>query len=250
MSSPWFIPFLCFVAAGLVIGVRMWTGARRSGGTAEMAFAAFALCLAMGVCTVMLAVAAQGEFNRGMTRGLSILGSLLVIAAIVILYIGGWRFYRPTSRMAQLFALAGTGITLAMGFEILRLGLLVDPGDGSGPMTTALLSLLGGLVWWGIESFLYHEKLKRRVRLGLSDPLVAERFRMNGFCSCSLAMIVGITISSPLLLNHPGRDDPILGPMMLALWAVVVASGSCAWLSPRPYRSLIAHHYARRKPRY
>ena len=109
------------------------------------------------------------------------------------------------------------------------------------------MTLFAALAWWGIESILYYRKLRLRVALELAEPLVADSFRMNGLCSITLAMIVAITAGSPILRGHPGRDDAILGPLMLVLWAIVCASGSCAWLSPRVYRDYVERRYGERR---
>jgi hypothetical protein len=91
-----------------------------------------------------------------------------------------WRTFRPASRAARaaaaataaLLAAAAVVLGAAEGFEVCVL---------NGPAYWIHFSArLVPFVWVAVESLLYCRRLRRRLVLGLADPLVANRFLLWG----------------------------------------------------------------------
>ena len=119
--------------------------------------------------------------------------------------------------------------------EPLRLG----PG---GTLTSALCT--ANLLWGAVESLRYYALMRRRLRLGLADPLVTNRFLLwgLGIGAAGVGSLISVVGAGGLGLQHvrdPGPDPQQLdvrprlrGPDVGGLRA----AGRLAALHPRPGR--------------
>jgi len=104
-----------------------------------------------------------------------------------------------------------------------------------------------GVIWtyplWGAcESFLYYRRMRKRARLGLADPLVANRFLLWGLASVGTLTAVWLT-SWPMLLADPAAAARYGTFDFLATAAVGIATVtvySLAFLPPAWYRRWLA----------
>jgi hypothetical protein len=113
------------------------------------------------------------DFQMRLLLGMAIFGMAVGAAGV---YIFTWR----TFRAQQLWAGVAVGIglsALALGFALEaiheRFALVVIPGLGH------WLGWAGRtlpMLWVSIESFRYYTMLRRRLRLGLADPVLTNRF--------------------------------------------------------------------------
>jgi hypothetical protein len=88
------------------------------------------------------------------------------------------RVYHPTSGFARgVAALAALGLVGTWVYSGVAHGFSdVGPISPQSLIRTALQ--VGCLLWGAAESFLYFTKMRRRVALGLADPVIANRFLM------------------------------------------------------------------------
>jgi len=233
-----------FVLVSLLIGLRLVRLARRTGERPE-------LYLGLGIL------------------GTAVLGYGLQIASVVLR--GGPESTRAVS--ATMVALTGAGKVLhAAGVTLVLLFVLTvfrrhEPGArvlfgvAAATIWIGLVGqgLTGGyrdlmqreLFWWmeyaviwtyplwgAFESFRYHRRMRKRVRIGLAEPLVANRFLLWGLASSGTFAATWLA-SWPGLLPDPQAAVPYQTFNYLATAAVgicTVVVYSLAFLPPARYR--------------
>jgi hypothetical protein len=114
--------------------------------------------------------------------GLGVLGMAVGGAAV---FVFTWLSFRRTARWARWAAVAGS--SLAIGgffFEALHEGFAVTLYPGPGHWT-AWAGRTAPMAWLTAESLRYWVLLRRRLRLGLADPVVVNRFLLWGIWSAA-----------------------------------------------------------------
>lgn len=192
------IIMLANLALALTVGVRLWNLARRSrgspgsGGSAgsgswgpETGLAIY-FVLTAAISTVMSSVLYTGwadpslELPRALQAPLHASYLMFATAGFAGLTFFTWKTFRPGSTRAAIGGLAtmavmgGSVVTLGVteGFEIRIL---------NGPAYwVSSLSRQAILVWLAVESFRYGALLRRRMAIGLAQPLVTNRFWLWG----------------------------------------------------------------------
>ena len=99
---------------------------------------------------------------------------------------------------------------------------------------TAQMQPAGWLCW---EGFAHHRSARRRLRVGLSDPHVCNRFLLWGGASLATATIFFLTSTAVRLALSPADGAVTPGVMMLvSLLTLVTATGQwLAFLPPARY---------------
>jgi hypothetical protein len=191
-----------FIAIGGVVGARLLLLARRTRQPAEL-WLGLALFAIAGLA-YPLVITAGGE-PKGFQRVLSALGNALLCFGWSCLWVFTWTTFRREATWARVLAISAVAASVLLsGRRIVRLAVDDDVTlstatiDGLGP----LLLAMADYVWTSIEAFRYRAMLNRRVRLGLADPTVANRFLLWGlmgvFSFLSLVMpVVGAFHRTP-----------------------------------------------------
>lgn len=225
-----------FVVVSLVVGGRLLLLARRTRQFPELAMGG-ALFLMGGIGYPAIAIARGAE---GLDPGVrsAIAGLSLVCQAIGIAGLGTF-----TARVFRADQPIATWAAWALG--LLALGTVVAAGVGSGfqgavENTGAAMrgnEALAGIVlgWCTFESFLYHSKLKRRVKLGLASAVVANRIRLWGIGS-AFAMLLN-WISQLAAWNGIDVATSALGAGLIGVLGPI-AAGS-VWLAFFPPASYV-----------
>jgi hypothetical protein len=106
-----------------------------------------------------------------------------------------WRTFRPDSALARV-AVVAVGATLLVTFAQIgftdRFAVHILPGASYWINFAARVS---GVAWMSVESFRYGALLRRRLSLGLADPLVANRFQLWGAWAVAVVLL---NLSDPL----------------------------------------------------
>ena len=169
-----------FVLASLVVGGRLVWLSRRTRGLPEFVLGA-GLFLMGGVGYPLMAVAINGHGLADSTRAAFVGGQMLT----TLLGMGGvaWftvRVFRPREAWALSFWLALVASYGAVGTaQLLGPGLLafaLDPQSSPWRVTNYLSIVV--MSWAGIEAVRYWLMLRKRLALGLADPVVTDRFRL------------------------------------------------------------------------
>ena len=231
------------VSAGLAaLGVRLLRLSRRTGAWPECWLGlAFAFA---GGSAWLIPLAATDGFLADTARAIAFVAQAGLAVAISFLALFTATVFRPASAArwlapllvaANLMAVAAviaSGTPLPIG----RVGLIV------------IAARCAVLLWLFIESALYARQMRRRVRLGLGDPIVANRFALWAIWAGALACIPLFVLALRMLgiLEAPVPGAP-LPASVRAIIAVLGSGGAAAlvacWLAffpPATYRRWIA----------
>lgn len=149
-----------------------------------------------------------------------------------------WRVFRPTERWAG--ALFGA---IALGAGVALIGFTATGTWTSGSATPwfwlELAIRIASPIWLTFESLRFWVQMRRRVALGLADPLVTDRFLLWSIGALAgLSMLLCSIPPNVVSTGHP------LYKLSLALLGVAglaaTASYWFAFFPPRWYRTLIA----------
>jgi hypothetical protein len=168
------------------------------------------------------------------------LAVLALEIGVVSLSFGVWRLFRPQQRWAAAgvvvaaAAMAGHFAASLAGF---------DPGGRRGGLEFWLLNVVGGgaYLWNTLESLRYHALLRRRVRLGLVDGDLANRFLLWGLAGGSAFLLFGLGMANRI------SGGGLAGAAMIGQPLCGFASGLCIWLAffpPAAYARFVAREPA------
>jgi hypothetical protein len=219
----------------LVVGISVLIGARlvalwgRTRALPELLLGAMLLLTAgIGYPGQIIATRIEGAA----VVPLYLLAYVAVSAGVALLYLFTWRVFRAQERWALAFACAGA---TALAFNVVaRARQVMVAGDiDIGPEALAACLFQGvtvavAYVWTAWESLRHYGMMKRRIRLGLADPALANRFLLWGTMAlCSSAGTVSNVVAVGMrvdVMNDPGillfSSASALGqavPMFLAL---------------------------------
>jgi hypothetical protein len=236
----------CLIASCAVVGFRLLALGARSRHTPELALAAaYLLFGAVGypLGALARARAAAGDADAGLW-----LAAALAIQnlGIVGVYVFVARVFRPER--------TGPSVTLstAVLLGVSWVGHAFDPGF-AGAMSRGPWYALGlgtraaAFVWGAAEAFGYWALLRRRVALGLADPVVANRMWLWGTSCASIAL--GFAIFTLGSVSAGGVNAT---PVVLALSAcglVGAAAMTLAFFPPAKYRRWLIAAAAERAAR-
>jgi hypothetical protein len=172
-----------FVGVGAGVGVKLLRLARRTHGFPERVVG-FSLFVLSAVAWPLM-LAASAPLPEPVLRGARVGASLAMAFGWSGVFLFTWRVFRPGPGWGRTLAGVGISVELAAGLAgVIRALALDDASALSRPAPSGLVLLLGAevvYVWTALESFRYRALLRRRIPLGLADPLVADRFGLWGW---------------------------------------------------------------------
>lgn len=235
------------LVASAVLGVRLLRLARRTRQAPELLMGTAFLGAGVVGYVLMLIGTAPGEvLPAGTARLCFEIGYAAISGGVILNVLFVWRVFRPGSRVARVFVgllcpvIAVTGLPFAL------------PADGvaeaaSGELSLAVFWLGHGVritsgAWGSLEAARTHVALRRRLRLALADPVVANRVALFGLASLGSVLIFGSTAFA----NAPGASPgEVMSPgQILLISSVTLAVAVCQWLAflpPRRYREWLNH---------
>lgn len=230
---------LSFAAVGLVVGIRLLGLARRTRGLPEILVAVALLCGGLGV-GLLRVTALYAPLSEDLVSAAALgvhLCRAVSTGAIVVMV---WRVFAP----GRVWSSTLSGILL-LGFALVVVGEVREmrpPATTNHPLYWLWTGLMAvSYCWTSWESLRYHAMLKRRMRLGLADPVVANRMLLWGVASGCIAIQTPVILASIVL----GGEDHI------ASWALVVVSvfsclaAATVWLAFFPPASYLKRIAAR-----
>jgi hypothetical protein len=188
--------------------------------------------LALGFVGAMLfSIASATETTAPLlSRSFAALAILISDAAVLVLYEFGRRVFRPSSTigLGLLFVLVGVKILSVFGVGMTSKFLVSDLGGIWGGV--GILSSQAVFALLAIDSFGYHQIVSRQARLGLGDPVTANRFFLFAVI-CGAAAVAGITPLVTTAFHAGAHHSPIGVPIVFAMQVI----GSIAlWLAFAP----------------
>jgi hypothetical protein len=203
------IGFGTFFVASLVIGTRLLLLARRTGELPELLIGVAVLGigpLGVGLSTLALVAEARSTILSATLQGSSFVAIFMGAAAQ---YLFVWYVFRRQTPGVRPLVFAVIAL-MATGYvaDILESGLVHRRFEGFwfGVGVTLRLAVVA---WTTVEALLYWKRMRRRLRLGLADPLVTNRFLLWGLGSAAafLGSAIGlalVAITGTSSLEIPG----------------------------------------------
>lgn len=230
---------LLFVLAGFCVGLRLLWMARSTGGLPETSLGlGLFLIVGLGLPLQLAGLAIEaGGGSGGAPHGLAAASAVLMNAGWAAVWVFTWKVFRPGS------ALARTGVYASFAVLLVLSGLAVGAaasGDGASighhPARTLATVLLAQVlyVWTAAESLAYWRRMRKRVALGLADPVVANRFLLWAW----VALLSFASLLAPLVLTLMGASyqTSAVGRLVTAVSGIGCAVAlSLAFLPPDAY---------------
>jgi hypothetical protein len=229
---------LAFVLSGSIVGLRLLRLGLRSRQLPEIYLGGSLLSYAAIGQPLVVAYRPVGQ-AFGYEALLLTLGLALsaISASAVCLYLFTRTVYRPNSRVANALVWL-----VALASAISGLVVLVNVSVEFNGMPTptrfavAVLSLVyaAGMFWTSIESLQYFGKMRKRLAVGLAEPLVTNRFLLWGIgCGTAGSSSVGLMACAAVGLDIGVHPVPLL--MTSGAGLVVAVCWALAFLPPRSY---------------
>ena len=235
------------IALGAALGLRFLRTAWRTGEATDWLIASFFfLGVGIGYGTTLI-VLTFPDAPSAVETSLRTISFVAVQAPSASIALFTWLVFRPTDDWARWLAMA-----MVCSITLHVMGVLSPPLLGMGRLdlgATMPFFWLGSSVkalcflWACGESLRYFVLSRRRLALGLADPLVTNRFLLWSLWSGSAAMVLGMRVAYRVAVD-PGASDPallrlnVIGQLSAGLICIMAV-----WLTfspPAAYRRLVA----------
>jgi hypothetical protein len=244
------VSLAAFLGMGATVGVRLVLLARRTRGAPEACAGAGLLCLAVLAHPFSALARLPGLVGTLPGHLLFAVGMATTAAGITLLYEFTRRTFRP-GRAWALALVAAAGLAACAetaGLWVATAGAarIEDILPRARPWTVAIcLTLAGSFAWTALEGAVHHARLRRRLALGLADPVVADRVRLwaaSGVAAAALLVQIAALAARGRMVLHD--------PMALLLTALCGAATASLWylafLPPPAYLRRVRRRAAQR----
>ena len=190
------VGFITFFIVALVVGVRLLLLWWRTRQIPELLIGIGVLGIGPVGFGAVVAARHIAQSRPGLGAVLVGVGALAVAIGACAKLTFNWRVYHPESRVVSVIPIAAVPILLAAWLAEWATGRFVH-ADPTSPATLIRTSLQIACLFWGSgEALRYWTMMRRRVRLGLADPVVANRFLMWGIGAgaAGLGSVIGIAV--------------------------------------------------------
>ena len=235
--------FIAELIAGvlyLVIGVPLILRARHTQNVSEHFLGPF--CLLLGVSYLLYEIPFALDMGSA-AAPLTFAGRLVFDAAVFVIALFNRRFFHGVGGTTLVWV---TALLILSG---LALSVLSGDWDGYAPLRNAgfWLEWSGQLIpfaWLSVEAGVQWTRARRRVPLGLVDPMSAHRFLLWSlfalFQLCSNFALVPMYVEFEVLARFSPAMDLLIGILEVASIATIglacfTPAGYCRWLA-RPVR--------------
>ncbi len=241
------IASLCFIATLLVttvVGVRLLAVARKTRQIPEFAMGLCGVSYSFG-CLVRMAAQRMSDPSPQATMALIALGTFFLAMGSVSTGLAVWRIFRPNTRWARNLFCGLAGLT-----SVLWLSAMFSY-DPSSPGATWALSREKSLIFlamgmisiWAVFECLHgYRTMKRRVQIGLCDPLAANQFLIWGLSLCVAVFTIIIELYFNQILNITFLHSSAILLLVSILALTSNAGMLMAFFPPKAYRNWIAAH--------
>jgi hypothetical protein len=242
---------VAYLVAMATLGIRLALLARRTRQLPEALLAVHFLAS----CTIGYvlqgsghAIALEPDASPALFGPILAVGHLASVIGVGSVLVFNYRVFRRGTRLGV--ALLAIGAALLVGGYV---GYAATGGFSHGrangfPYWVLYAGFTATSVWTLVEPLAYFAALRRRARLGLADPVVANRFLLWGIGSAARFGMLVIGLIGMLSLTGDASDiAAFAAPTFLASGAAGLAVATSYWLAffpPRPYRAWIARRAA------
>ena len=229
---------LAFVTASFAVGLRLsWTGLRR-GGIPESTIG-LSFLLAGGIGTLLMLASNGAGAAQALLRAAS-LG--FINLGIAVLGVFNWRAFRPDRTGALLFAAFVSLLALSFSADLVRRAFLDQLPRPPLWIAADAAGHIGMYGWGTVETLRQYALARRRLRLGIGDALVADRFLLFGIGTLSVIGIWVHTYTRELLGATSAEGEYLVVSLLGGLCAAAI------WLAFFPPRAYLRRVAARVQP--
>lgn len=230
---------VCLVLVGAGVGVRLLWLARRTRQAPEL-FAGLGLVLLILVGGPLAGVGRlPGWMGTPAGGACFAAGMLLTGVGVACLYAFTWRVFRPDSRLALAAFAVASGFALWRCLGLWRATAGLSSAEEILPIArpyafTITSVVAGAFLWTAVESLLYWRPLRRRLALGLADPVVVNRLLLwgvSGLVVAGMVFQIGVRAQRGGLVLH----DPVALATIACAGVVVGLAWWLAFLPPDRY---------------
>jgi hypothetical protein len=231
---------LVLVGISLVVGIRLLVRSLRGGGVPERLLGMM-LILTVGVGYPAMIGADRSEGD--VARALFLIANLSINLGFAFLFVFTWRVFRVGSGWALALVVVGAASLAAnLAFHFVALQARSEVAMGSEvPLESALQAgpVAIGYGWAALESLRYYAMMRRRVRVGLADPVVCNRFLLWGLMSA--CAFIGVVFNFYAIIQQVnvfetpwvllGSSATGLGQAGLMLFAFIPPRAYLRWIA-------------------
>jgi len=228
---------LASVVVSLVLGVRLLRLWSRSRQLPELAIgSSFIFAGVMGYIATVFGNPGTVALPDAVAYWVMVSGIGLISVGVGLTYFFVWKVFRPDAAWARwLFWVASVTLLLTVapisgGSEgaVVQVNSMTVIGD---------LVRFGGGAWGACESLRYFGLMRKRMRVGLAEAAVANRFLLWGLASLSTGTIFLVTSTAVRLALSPADGSVTPGVMtLISLLTLVTATSQwLAFLPPARY---------------
>ena len=223
-------PLAIFLIVAVVVGTRLLLLARRTRELPELSIGVGLLLIALVGFPIEIIGRVPPHAGTDFGSRLFAIGFLASSTGIYLFFVFTWKVFRPRSRLAA-SVVAAVGVALLVNwFGLVHAefqgGTLAEILPRTRPWAIGeVVALMAAFAWSGAESLRYYGTLRRRLALGLVDPVIVNRFLLWGISGCLLPAL-SLAIVFFLLAGLVVMRDPI----PLATIAVIGTAMSVTWL--------------------
>jgi hypothetical protein len=221
--------FLAFFFVSLWVGVRMLAQWGRTRALPELLLGLGVLGIGpIGFGLIMLAAAA-GASKPDAPSLLAGCSALAVGGGAAAKAIFNWKIYHPSSRAAAAVSLVSIALlVVAIVGDAQSTGFAPAAWMQPGWMLVRQSVQIGVLLWGAGEALRWWLRMRRRLRIGIADPLVANRFLLWGIGAgmAGSGSLIGMLVG--LVYGQAMNELPLL-TLVLSLCGLV--SAVALWLA-------------------
>lgn len=224
---------LSFILVGGLVGAKLLLLARRTRQLPELAVGLGVFLVAF-VSYPLSLVSLSPELPPLAAKLLFATGALASAVGSASIYVFTWKVFRPDDGWARVLTLTAIAAIFVFGaVSVLRVAGAQAPAEVFRDRLFVARNLVTGFsyLWTAVESLRYYALLRRRMALGLADPVVCNRFLLWGVSGVSATL--GIAVSTAVVLL--GKSGAGMHPVsMLAVGIAGFTSSVSLYLAFLP----------------
>jgi hypothetical protein len=210
-----------YCLAALIVGVRLISLARRTQQLPELLMGSSFLIGAMiGYPATLVARLLVSEASA-LAWPLAAAGAIGVAVATFCILLAWWRIYHPASGWAPPVVCAWTALIVACLVLELRQSASVLASLANPWLPLRLIVQGGAFATMAWSGFRYHARLRRRMRIGLADPVVVNRIWLWNLAAAGVTLQCSYILAVPYLKSF--FDAEATSPAIYGTLGVIVA---------------------------
>jgi hypothetical protein len=197
-----------FLVSSLAVGLHLLALARRTRAFPELAMGSgFVVGGFLGYVPETLVVT-TGWVPAAWQQGVLLEAEAAIAFSALAMALFTWHVFRPHAPWAPPLV-AGVAVLLVAG--VLAFPAPVSRATSETELQLALATALlrcACFAWASLESLRYYRAMQRRARLGLADPVLAQRFGLWGAGAGAAALLASTSFLSRTLLGTSANTPP------------------------------------------